>query len=79
MTFNTQRVSLLAESVVGAHYPNQLQSQWMKALHPSLKSLRSSYYTSDKVQVDYATKRLFTRILWGMLSLCLADIRDARI
>ena len=58
MTFNTQRVSLLAESVVGAHYPNQLQSQWMKALHPSLKSLRSSYYTNDKVQVDYATKEI---------------------
>lgn len=58
MTFNTQRASLIAESVVGAHYPNQPQSQWMSALRPALASLRSSYYTNDKVRVDYASKEI---------------------
>ena len=58
MTFNTQRVSLIAESVVGAHYPNQTHSQWMRALRPSLASLRNSYYTSENVHVDYASKEI---------------------
>ena len=36
MTFNKQHASLIAESVVGMHYPNQPQSQWMNALRPAL-------------------------------------------
>ena len=58
MTFNTQRASLIAESVVGAHYPNQPHSQWMSALRPALASLRSSYYTNEKVHVDYTSKKI---------------------